>query len=169
MNTELKSWPERIWLQHGFEYLPEFEVAYRTNDEITWCQDSVEEHNIEYVRADLAQPVSAGLPDAIFRAVDELCASWVHGGNSDSLAARRIKARASLEIAINSALLSAAQRDSQPVASADAHDAELYRFATALEDNAEVLYGAVLNNWPDQIAIRNEIAEAMAASKEPTQ
>lgn len=50
----LKTWPERIWLQHGEEdAIPDFHEAYSGYGEITWCQDSVDPHNVEYVRADL--------------------------------------------------------------------------------------------------------------------
>lgn len=49
---------------------------------------------------------------------------------------------------------------------ADERDAALFRQAIALEDNAEILYAAVLNNWPDADAIRREFDAAMP--KEPS-
>jgi integrase len=131
MNAELKSWPERIWLQHGFEYLPEFEVAYHTNTEITWCQDSVEEHNIEYVRADLAQPVSAGLTDA---EIDRLLSARIPGGSAARDWFLPHESERGLENVrdVVRALLSAAQRDSQDRGYSSQHARNWVTFAAGI-------------------------------------
>ena len=47
----------------------------------------------------------------------------------------------------------------------DAKDAQRYRFAIALIDNAEALYAAVLNNSPNIAAINKEFDEEILASK----
>ncbi len=47
--------PERIWLQVSDESIDcELEFPVR-HDDITWCQDSTLECEVEYIRADLAQ------------------------------------------------------------------------------------------------------------------
>lgn len=61
MTDNLKTWPERIWLQHGDDDgVPEFSGIWNSHGEIFWCKDSVEPHNVEYVRADLVKSDPAG-------------------------------------------------------------------------------------------------------------
>lgn len=50
MTTELKTWPERIWLQHGEDEVPAYPGP---GSETTWCEDSINHNDIEYVRADI--------------------------------------------------------------------------------------------------------------------
>lgn len=53
MSAELKTWPERIWLQHSEDGdIPNFSAVYGSRDEITWCQDKQFAGDVEYVRAD---------------------------------------------------------------------------------------------------------------------
>ena len=51
------------------------------------------------------------------------------------------------------------------VVAQDARDAERFRQAIALEDNAEILHAATLNNAPDANAIRREFDAAILAAK----
>jgi len=53
MEQNLETWPERIWLQGGDEggSTMQFEEAY--GKELTWCQDQVNDGDVEYIRADL--------------------------------------------------------------------------------------------------------------------
>lgn len=46
----LKSWPERIYLQHGADDLPD----YKELSDVCWCEDEIFDGDVEYVRADLA-------------------------------------------------------------------------------------------------------------------
>lgn len=48
--------PERIWLQVSDQEYDK-DVDFPIDSEVTWCQDSVVETEVEYVRKDLAQPV----------------------------------------------------------------------------------------------------------------
>lgn len=50
----LKTWPERIYLQHSEDGypIPEFGVG---TDEVTWCRHKQFDCDIEYVRADIAR------------------------------------------------------------------------------------------------------------------
>jgi hypothetical protein len=56
--AKIKTWPERIWLQHGLdeELIPKYIEVCDGEDGITWCQDHIEEFDIPYIRADLASP-----------------------------------------------------------------------------------------------------------------
>jgi hypothetical protein len=63
-DDDLKSWPARIFLQHQFEYTPNYEVAYKACNEITWCQNKQDRYDVEYVRADLAAPTLGSAPQA---------------------------------------------------------------------------------------------------------
>ena len=44
--------PERIWLQYYGDGDPEYDGPVDF-DEMYWCQDKVNEHDIEYVKAEL--------------------------------------------------------------------------------------------------------------------
>lgn len=51
MSDTLKTWPERIWLQHsdeGTDPVPDFGQCH----DATWCHDHINDNDIEYVRAD---------------------------------------------------------------------------------------------------------------------
>ncbi|MFZ3286621.1 MAG: Lar family restriction alleviation protein [Telluria sp.] len=50
----------------------------------------------------------------------------------------------------------------------DERDAARFRQAIALADNAEILYAAVLNHWPDADAIRREFDTDAFVDKEPS-
>jgi len=59
----VKTWPERIWLQHGCDEVPNYAETRGVEDGITWCEDNTAAEDIEYVRADLArcaQPEGGG-------------------------------------------------------------------------------------------------------------
>jgi hypothetical protein len=47
----LKTWPERIWLQHGDS--PDV-PNYADCTDVSWCWQNIEGADVEYVRADLA-------------------------------------------------------------------------------------------------------------------
>lgn len=51
-DDNLKTWPERIWLQHGEEEVPDFEARYVGIEDMTWCHDKMDGADVEYVRAD---------------------------------------------------------------------------------------------------------------------
>jgi hypothetical protein len=57
---DIKTWPERIYLQHGDSpKVPAFNDVYPGNgylDNVTWCQDRIEPVDVEYVRTDLVAP-----------------------------------------------------------------------------------------------------------------
>lgn len=53
MSDELKTWPERIWLQHSEDGYPTPVYKVGTN-EVSWCEDKVYDCDVEYVRADLS-------------------------------------------------------------------------------------------------------------------
>jgi hypothetical protein len=46
-----ENWPEKIWLQADGQT---FEEAQPYLDSVTWCQDSVDSGDVEYIRRDLA-------------------------------------------------------------------------------------------------------------------
>lgn len=48
----IKTWPERIWLQSGCDETPDY--VEMMGNEATWCQDNINESDVEYIRADLA-------------------------------------------------------------------------------------------------------------------
>ncbi|NIR52904.1 hypothetical protein GWO43_30250 [candidate division KSB1 bacterium] len=51
----IKTAPERIWLQISDD-LNDFNEAFPPSREgITWCEDQVQNCEVEYIRADLAQ------------------------------------------------------------------------------------------------------------------
>lgn len=58
----LKTWPERIFLQHSEDGYPVPEYKVDT-DEITWEAKRIFDCDVEYVRADL-QPVAQDVPEA---------------------------------------------------------------------------------------------------------
>lgn len=52
--------PKRIWLQCGDD--PEnLRCNFIEMGEVTWCEDSVMASEVEYIRADLVQGLSAGI------------------------------------------------------------------------------------------------------------
>lgn len=55
--------PERIWLVLGDDLPDGVTFNELAESEICWCQDSQFEHDIEYVRADLAAPPAAANQD----------------------------------------------------------------------------------------------------------
>lgn len=56
MTDNLKTWPERIYLQHSEDNeAPNFADVFGVRDEITWCQDKQFDGDVEYVRADRVQ------------------------------------------------------------------------------------------------------------------
>ncbi len=68
MSDNLKSWPERIWLQAGYEGdTPEYPP--HSTEDVTWCEHAQETGDIEYIRADtvacnnFAQPVAPVVDD----------------------------------------------------------------------------------------------------------
>lgn len=57
----IKTWPKRIWLQHGDEHeMPTYLDVCQSEAEVTWCRDHIEPADIPYIRADLA--ASAATP-----------------------------------------------------------------------------------------------------------
>jgi len=59
MSENLKTWPERLYLQNGAEesiageaWIPPYDECF----EVTHCEDRINDNDVEYIRADLAQP-----------------------------------------------------------------------------------------------------------------
>lgn len=46
--------PERIWLQWHGDADPEIEDGEVSEGDVSWCRDKIFTHDIEYIRADLA-------------------------------------------------------------------------------------------------------------------
>ncbi len=67
MSDNLKTWPEKIWLQAGFDGETQ---EFPDGDEITWNCHEVENGDIEYHRFDLAQPVTPAVPVAVVFTAD---------------------------------------------------------------------------------------------------
>lgn len=62
MADETKTWPKRIYLQHGDSpEVPPFDDVSATHDGVTWCQQKIEDFDVEYVRADIAIELFAAL------------------------------------------------------------------------------------------------------------
>lgn len=72
-DTNLKTWPERIYLQHGCDDIPNHDEV-NSDGAVTWCADNINELDIEYVRADLVALSSPAVPIMPVEA----------GGNKDS-------------------------------------------------------------------------------------
>ncbi len=56
--SNLKTWPEKIWLQAGDDYdgqLPAYHDVRSTGYGVTWCEDSIDDHEVQYIRADLVE------------------------------------------------------------------------------------------------------------------
>lgn len=58
--SNLKTWPEKIWLQAGdddgeIEELPAYQESQYIGDGVTWCEDSVVKYEVQYIRADLVE------------------------------------------------------------------------------------------------------------------
>jgi hypothetical protein len=60
VSENLKTWPERIWLQHGDDHDPLPAFAGDVDGQYTWCSDKIASSDVEYVRADLAHPCASG-------------------------------------------------------------------------------------------------------------
>jgi hypothetical protein len=64
MSAELKTWPERIYLQSEDEH-GTGTCEYLSSHEITWAEDQISAHDVKYVRADLVPaPAQGALTDA---------------------------------------------------------------------------------------------------------
>lgn len=48
----IKTAPERIYLVVCDE--PDCDAPFHEHDEVTWCQDKINDHDFEYIRADIA-------------------------------------------------------------------------------------------------------------------
>jgi len=57
--------PEYIWLQVYGDGSPEDGLPDFSTDEITWCQDAINEHDVKYVRADKYEKLGAEIKDLI--------------------------------------------------------------------------------------------------------
>ena len=66
MSDELKTWPERIWLQSG-EMEPEPYPGL--GEYITWCDSKVDYGDVEYIRADLAAPAAPAVQEPTCRVI----------------------------------------------------------------------------------------------------
>ena len=59
MTDAIKTWPEKIYLQSGTGEELTFQDAIKVN--ITWCDERIEEHDVEYIRADLVKKILQGV------------------------------------------------------------------------------------------------------------
>jgi hypothetical protein len=109
----LATWPERIWLQHGFEYTPGFEVATKACAEITWCQDNVNAPDIEYVRADIAAQTLGSVPQT-----HDARLACIRESGDEQLISHVRNGRTSIKAAVEKVLGSVPQADSGPVVQA---------------------------------------------------
>ena len=52
--SNIKTWPERIWLHNNYDHddLSNFDDIF---DDLSWCNESMGEHDIEYVRKDIVE------------------------------------------------------------------------------------------------------------------
>lgn len=53
--SNIRTWPQRIWLQQ------EEPAPFNEHSEVTWCQDKINQHDVEYVRVDLYNSLRAQL------------------------------------------------------------------------------------------------------------
>lgn len=58
----VKTAPERIWLDIGFDPSDEDEISFNELVDATWSQDNATGYGIEYVRADIYPPVPTAQP-----------------------------------------------------------------------------------------------------------
>ena len=59
--TDKPTAPERIWLTNGDD-INYSDDSFR-HDGAYWCADSVNDNDVEYIRADLAHPADPGMPE----------------------------------------------------------------------------------------------------------
>ena len=57
--STIRTWPARIWLQRAER--EDFHEAH----EVTWCQDKINDGDVEYVRIDLFNSINARLKRAL--------------------------------------------------------------------------------------------------------
>lgn len=67
--------PERIFLVVGDLSDIDDPALFRNLDDVSWCEDQIDDHDIEYVRADLAAPIAprADVPENVMLALDRMC------------------------------------------------------------------------------------------------
>lgn len=64
MSDNLKTWPERIYMQNTDEGEPMiYSEAMRHEDAVTWCDVRQEQGDVEYVRADVMEQRIAELEE----------------------------------------------------------------------------------------------------------
>jgi hypothetical protein len=51
-----EKWPERIYLQRHDDCVAEDCGPH--GEDTTWCSDKINEHDVEYIRADLVKPMT---------------------------------------------------------------------------------------------------------------
>jgi hypothetical protein len=60
--TTLKNWPERIYLQRHEDCVADDCGPH--GEDTTWCSDKINEHDVEYVRADIARSLPSSAAHA---------------------------------------------------------------------------------------------------------
>lgn len=92
--TEIATWPEKVFLQHGAEGSDD--CSYPGRDDVTWCDHAIHNSDICYVRADRIATLSALLKETK-EALEKIVESV--DGNNYLLSFERIQntARATLE------------------------------------------------------------------------
>ena len=72
--AEAKKPHDQIWLQWFGPDYPEHAERY-FNDDVTWCEDKINEEDIRYIRADVAEKRIAELEAELAR-LREDCPHW---------------------------------------------------------------------------------------------
>lgn len=133
-----------------------------TDERSLLCQQAaVLLYRIAFVPASgSAQPATLGLPLAAIR---QVCMShWINRDSGD-LSTEQLAHNAAISRCLGALKARATQAATVTGAQAGASDAARFAQAIALDDAAEALYAAVLNNAPDGDAIRAEFDAAIKA------
>ena len=77
--------PERIWLQDAGDYA----VAKRAMDDLTWCYMPIDEHDTEYIRADIHEAEVLRLREALREIVEHTRNSGIEVGTVGERVAER--------------------------------------------------------------------------------
>jgi hypothetical protein len=76
VTDNLKTWPERIYLQSSDEPEPMiYDEAMRYEDVVTWCDVRLEKADVEYVRANLFEKLAEEV--ARLRAANGIARGWL--------------------------------------------------------------------------------------------
>lgn len=71
MSENLKTWPERVYLQHGADGLPIYPGA---GSDVTWSEKTVANDDIEYIRSDMHEAQLRAVADELIGLIRNACA-----------------------------------------------------------------------------------------------